>query len=676
MNLFERMYKTLLRIRKVEEKIIELYPSDKIQSPVHLSIGQEALAVGLSFALKKNDKIFQTYRSHATYIARNGCLKKMFAELYGKVDGISYGKAGSMHLISPQHGIIASSAIVASTISHAIGSAYASKLSSEKRLNLAIFGDGATEEGVYHECLNLASVMRLPILFVCENNGIAIQSKIADRQAYNILDHAKAYGIESEHIQDGWNFKKIYQVIKNKRTKILKSFKPALILINTKRTMEHVGIRKEDIEINHQGVNNSDWVDKDFLKNNLELNRRFSKKIEQEIEEAISFAENSNFPDKKYISMHLTVPKFNEKKNIDYCYLDKKNIISYKESIMLTLKNLMKKNNKLVIFGQGADDKNGTFGTTLDFHKLFGKKRCFDTPIAEESLTGFALGLSISGYYPINTHIRNDFLLLSFNQLINLISKFEYMFGGWFKTPMLIRAVIGRSWGQGAQHSQSIQSMLAHNPGLTIIMPSSAESVIDSYTYAVQHFKGPVVSLEHRLLYDLNFDLKNYKSKKIMPFKSKLIKEGKDLTIVATSIMVWEAKRVINLVEQYYSITIELIDLHCISFPDKKLILKSISKTKKIIVLDTSWKEFGVAAEISRIICESMPNIIEKPMVSICNFPSPCPTSKELENHFYPNTKHIYMETLKILGLNDKLGSNSIKKIYTREYYKSFKGPF
>lgn len=676
MNLYERMYKTLLRIRKVEEKIIELYPSDKIQSPVHLSIGQEALAVGLSFALTKNDKIFQTYRSHATYIARNGCLKKMFAELYGKVDGISFGKAGSMHLMSPKHGIIASSAIVASTISHAIGSAYASKLRNEKKLNLAIFGDGATEEGVYHECLNLASVMRLPVLFVCENNGLAIQSKMTARQSYNVLDHAKAYGIESEHIQDGWNFKKIYQVIKNKRTDVLKSSKPALILINTKRTMEHVGIKKEVIEINHHGVNNSDWIDNDFLKKDLELRDKFLKKINQEIEEAVSYAENSNFPDKKFLSMHLTVPKSSEKKKIDYSYLRKNNSITYRESIMLTLKNLMKKNNKLVIFGQGADDKNGTFGTTLGFHKAFGKKRCFDTPIAEESLSGFALGLSISGYYPINAHIRNDFLLLSFNQLINLISKFEYMFGGWFKTPMLIRAIIGRSWGQGAQHSQSIQSMLAHNPGLTVIMPASAESIIDSYTYAVQHFKGPVISLEHRLLYDLNFDLKNYKSKNIMPFRSKLIKKGNNLTIVATSIMVWEAKRVINLIEQYYSITIELIDLHCISFPDKKMILKSLSKTKKIIVIDTSWREFGVAAEISRIICESMPNIIEKPLVSICNYSSPCPTSKELENHFYPSTKKIYMEILKIFGLNDKLGSNSIKKIYSRDYYKSFKGPF
>ena len=119
-----------------------------------------------------------------------------------------------------------------------------------------------------------------------------------------------------------------------------------------------------------------------------------------------------------------------------------------------------------------------------------------------------------------------------------------------------------------------------------------------------------------------------------------------------------------------------MIDLHCISSPDKKLILKSICKTKKIIVIDTSWSEFGVAAEISRIICETMPNIIDKPMVSICNHPSPCPTSKKLENHFYPSTKKIYNEILKMFSLNDTLGSNSIKKIYSREYYKSFKGPF
>ena len=206
---FKELYRQCLRIRLAEEKIVDLYPSDKIQSPVHLSIGQESVAVGLCSALQNDDKIFQTYRSHAIYLAKGGCLKKMYAELFGKVDGVSRGKAGSMHLISKEKGVSASSAIVASTIPHALGSAFALKKNKKKNISVAFFGDGACEEGVYHESLNLASVKKLPVLFFCENNGLAIQSKITTRQSFDILKHAKSYGIETLHIKNGWDFLEI-----------------------------------------------------------------------------------------------------------------------------------------------------------------------------------------------------------------------------------------------------------------------------------------------------------------------------------------------------------------------------------------------------------------------------------------------------------------------------------
>src|SRR5437667_5409048 len=191
-----RFYRELLRIRRVEEEIARVYPSDKIISPVHLSIGQEAVSVGVCQALGPQDIVFGTYRSHACYLAKGGSLRGMIAELYGKATGMAKGKAGSMHLVDPVVGVMGASAIVASTIPQAVGYALALQMAGERRVVVAFFGDGATEEGVFYESLNFAALWRLPILFVCENNFYAIHSRQADRQAVpDICHRAAAQGV-------------------------------------------------------------------------------------------------------------------------------------------------------------------------------------------------------------------------------------------------------------------------------------------------------------------------------------------------------------------------------------------------------------------------------------------------------------------------------------------------
>ena len=201
--IYRRLFRTALLIRLVEDRIIELYPSDKIQSPVHLSIGQEAVAVGVCDALRPDDLVFATYRSHGFYIAKGGRLDAMFAELCGRKGGISGGKAGSMHLAAPHAGLMGSSAVVASTIPHAVGAALSFKRHGSSRIAVAVFGDGATEEGVYHESLNFAQLMKVPVLFLCEDNGLAVHSHRPVRQAYRLIEHAASYGIPGRRLDDG-----------------------------------------------------------------------------------------------------------------------------------------------------------------------------------------------------------------------------------------------------------------------------------------------------------------------------------------------------------------------------------------------------------------------------------------------------------------------------------------
>ena len=203
----------------------------------------------------------------------------------------------------------------------------------------------------------------------------------------------------------------------------------------------------------------------------------------------------------------------------------------------------------------------------------------------------------------------------------------------------MFRMVVGRSWGQGAQHSQSLQSLMAHIPGLVVIMPADPKSILESYRYAVQEHKGPVVMLEHRLLYELSFEDDNNQLSHPL-FGSKLEREGSDLTLIATSVMVLEAKRAADHLSEN-NISVEIINLHSISHPDKEMILKSVEKTGKMLIADTSWAGYGVAAEMNQIINEYNPSILKAPTRSMGMISTPCPTAKVLEDMYYPDVHDI-----------------------------------
>jgi pyruvate/2-oxoglutarate/acetoin dehydrogenase E1 component len=346
---------------------------------------------------------------------------------------------------------------------------------------------------------------------------------------------------------------------------------------------------------------------------------------------------------------------------------------TYREALEVAMNKAMDENENTLIIGQGVADFKGLFGTTSGLAIKY-PNRIIETPLAEDSIAGICIGASLNGMYPINTHIRADFGLLVFNQLINLAAKYKYMFGGLFEVPMMMRMIIGRSWGQGAQHSQSLQSLMAHIPGLVVVMPASPQSILESYDFAVNNHRGPVVMLEHRLMYEIEFeDKKTNLSNPLMG--SILEREGKDVTIVATSVMVLEAKRAADYLASN-GISVEIIDLHSISHPDKKMITESVKKTGKLLVADTSWAQFGVAAEINRIINESDPSILKSPSISLGMAQAPCPTAKALEDIYYPDVHDIVVEVLKLAGNSDNLQTTIPQKQSMTDFYKHFKGPF
>ena len=346
-------------------------------------------------------------------------------------------------------------------------------------------------------------------------------------------------------------------------------------------------------------------------------------------------------------------------------YLKNKNP-TYGEAIFQAIYEEMSANKDVFVLGQGVDDPKGTLGTTLNLHKIFGKARSFDTPIAEESTLGIAIGAALAGKRPINVHIRVDFLLLCMNQLINMGAKMHYMFGGSVNVPIVLKASIGRSWGQGAQHSQAFQSFFMHTPGLKLVMPTFPIDAKDTMKTAIKD-NNPVVYLEHRMLYNI----KGFENlKKIKKYHSRIVKKGKHVTVVAISYMVIEALRAQKHLKEK-KIDIEIIDPVWLSPLDINTILKSVKKTKKLVVIDNAWLTCGVSAEIITKVLENLNNInIEVERMGFLNVP--CPTTKNLENAFYPNS----------FSIASKIYSMINKKKYWQPKGKEadeiskFKGPF
>ncbi|MBI4641097.1 MAG: thiamine pyrophosphate-dependent dehydrogenase E1 component subunit alpha [Candidatus Tectomicrobia bacterium] len=301
--MYDKFYRALYRIRRVEEEIARIYPTDKIKSPVHLSIGQEAAAVGVCQALRDDDIVFGTYRSHASYLAKGGDLKKMIAELYGKVTGSAKGKGGSMHLIDVEHGVMGTSAVVGTTIPQAVGYAYALRLQRKDTIVTSFFGDGALEEGVFHESLNFAALKKIPILFVCENNGYAIHSRLLDRQPNeNIIERVRTYGIQADRVIDG-DVLKLYELTKHAVAELRSGHSgPWFIECKIYRWKEHVG-PNEDFHVGYRPRSEAEpWIENDQVVRLAAMvdphqREQIEAEVEAEIEEAFEFAEKSPFPE-------------------------------------------------------------------------------------------------------------------------------------------------------------------------------------------------------------------------------------------------------------------------------------------------------------------------------------------------------------------------------------------
>ncbi len=286
------------------------------------------------------------------------------------------------------------------------------------------------------------------------------------------------------------------------------------------------------------------------------------------------------------------------------------------------------------LMGVGVGDPSGLFGTTLEARKKFGASRVFDTPMSENTLTGVGVGAAMCGMRPVLIHARNDFLLLTMDQIVNHAAKWSYMCGGKLKAPFLIRAIIGRGWGQAGQHSQSLQSLFAHIPGLNVIMPTTP---YDAKGLILQAMKSDhtTVCIEHRWLYEKIGQVPE--EQYTIPFgKGRLVKEGKDVTIVAFSHMVLEALTAVEELAKE-GLSAELIDPRTLRPLDEEMILTSLKKTGRLVVVDTAWKTCGMTAEVAALAVEKGFKFLKEPVIRLGLAEVPTPCSSVLEAIYYPS---------------------------------------
>lgn len=307
--------------------------------------------------------------------------------------------------------------------------------------------------------------------------------------------------------------------------------------------------------------------------------------------------------------------------------------IKYWQAISEALVQTMERDDHVFIMGIGVDDPKGIFGTTLEAHKRFGKGRVFDTPVSENAMTGCAIGASLAGMRPVMVHARNDFMYYCMDQLCNHAAKWHHMFGGLMRVPITVRAIIGRGWGQGAQHSQSLQAIFSHVPGLKVVMPSTPYSVKGLLIASIQD-DSPVIFIEHRRLYDYTGPVPE-EPYTLSIGEGTIIRVGSDVTVVAISYMVWETIRASAILKEE-GIEVEVVDPRSTKPLDEELILDSVKKTGRLVVADTGWRTCGVSAEIAALVAEKAFKYLKAPVQRVALPDISAPTSVTLEKVFYP----------------------------------------
>lgn len=641
------LYQNMLKPRMIEEKMLILLRQGKV-SKWFSGIGQEAISVGVTMALKNDEYILPMHRNLGVFTTRQIPLNRLFAQWQGKASGFTKGRDRSFHFGTQDYKIVGMISHLGPQLGVADGIALANLLKKNNKVTAVFSGEGGTSEGDFHEALNVASVWQLPVIFCIENNGYGLSTPTNEQyNCKDIADRGKGYGMES-FVVDGNNILEVYEKLSELAQSIRKQPRPVLVEFKTFRMRGHEEasgtkyVPKTLLE---------HWATKDpvinfeqFLKDEGILTEETHVKIREEILKDInhnlklafdepvmeSKIENELADVYKPYAYNAITPQHSQTEELRFV-----------DAISQSLKQSMERHDDLVIMGQDIAEYGGVFKITEGFVEQFGKERVRNTPICESAIVEAGMGLSIAGMKAVVEMQFADFVSSGFNPIVNYLAKSHYRWGQ--QADVVIRMPCGAGVGAGPFHSQTNEAWFTKTPGLKVVYPAFPYDAKGLLATAIND-PNPVLFFEHKALYrsvrqEVPVDYFT------LPFgKASWLKTGTDVSIITYGAGVHWALEVLDM---HPDIQADVLDLRTLQPLDKEAIFNSVKKTNKAIILQEDSMFGGVASDISAMIMEHCFEFLDAPVMRVGSLETPVPFAKPLENQYLP--KQRFEKALKAL---------------------------
>lgn len=663
-------------IRAFEEAAEQQYFAGKVHGTMHLYIGEEASAVGCIAALEPRDQITSTHRGHGHAIAKGQDVREMMAELLAKRTGVCRGLGGSMHMADVGLGNLGANGIVSGGMGSAVGAALSAQLLKTDRVVMCFFGDGATNNGNFHETLNLAAIWKLPVVFVCENNQYAMSMPARFAIPVRVADRAAAYAMPGVRV-DGMNVLVVYEEARKAVDRARAGQGPSLIEVLTYRYKGH---SRSDKQVYRTKDEVREWQERDpifrFEQQLIELGLLTPAEAEEirsralkAIEDAVAFADASPEPE---VSVLLDEVYYEEPANrTDHAMrgitlgtpepVGERPLPTWftrtfarhagseppagsreltgSEALREAMAQAMEAAPNVVLIGEDIGMYGGAFGVTLGLYDRFGPERVRDTPISENAIAGVAFGAGMTGLVPIAEFQFQDFVTLAMEQLVLQAAKVRYMFGGRTICQMVVRLPSGSGTGAAAQHSESLDSWFVNVPGLKVLAPSTPYDLKGMMLAAIAD-QNPIIFIENKLLYKAKGPVPELPY--VVPIGKAIVRRsGHHVTIVGAGITV---PRALEAAEKLSAegIACEVIDLRSLKPYDLPTIVQSVKKTGRLLVAHEAPLIGGYGGEIAAAIAQSEAfAYLEAPIMRLGGADVPIPYNRTLERAATPQAEDI-----------------------------------
>jgi 2-oxoisovalerate dehydrogenase E1 component len=634
----QKLYRAMLRIRRFDQRTIELFHEGFVKGTAHSCVGQEAIAAGACVHLRADDFIVSHHRGHGHCLAKGADMTRMMAELMGRDSGYCRGLGGSMHIADLDLGIFGANGVVGAGSGLGIGGAWAAQLAGRGQCGIVFFGDGAANEGIVHEAMNVAALWKLPVVFLCENNLFGLSTGMADSTAVPRLSlRAAGYGMPGKTI-DGNDILAVHETVGRAVARARAGDGPSFIEAMTWRWGDHsmrANLPKYRADSEEAEQRKTDPIARleAKLHNQGAALDDIRAAVEAELEAAIAAAKAAPEP-----VVEILLPAIATPHATPVVPPPGTREIGFVQAINEALHAAMAEDSRVVVLGEDIGRIGGIFGCTRGLQEKYGD-RVRDTPISEQAIGGLAVGSAIAGWRPVAEVQIFDFVTLMMDMIVNQAAKFRFMLGGRNTVPLVIRGPQGGGIRLAAQHSQCLEAWFAHVPGLVVLAPSTPYDAKGLLLSAIRD-DNPVIFLEHKLLYVEGKGPVPEAPYAIPIGRANVKRPGNDVTIVAIQAMVPKALAAARMLATE-GIDAEVIDPRSLRPLDEATILESVRKTHRCVVAHEAWVRGGIGAEISATIMEGAFDWLDAPVARVGNEGLPMPYNDTLERLVIPDAKRI-----------------------------------